>query len=187
MTDPLVLQDGIVLRRLEVGDAGALADAYLRNRDQLSAVEPTREESFYTAAAQEDRLGRIEQRQRDGIQRSYVMARGDRIVGTANLQNIVRGALCSADVGYWVDIGEAGRGLATTTVATLCRIADTELDLHRLAASTGIDNVASQRVLAKNGFTEYGLVTRYLFIAGAWSDSRLFQRILNDRPSKYAL
>ena len=182
-----MLRDGIVLRPLELGDAAALADAYRRNRDQLSPVEPTRDESFYTAAEQEARLGRIVQRQHDGVQRSYVMVRDSCIVGTANVQNIVRGALCSADVGYWVDIDEAGRGLATATVAALCRIADTELDLHRLAASTSPDNLASQRVLAKNGFAEYGYVTDYLFIAGAWRDSRLFQRILNDRPSRYAL
>ncbi|MER6104301.1 GNAT family protein [Streptomyces sp. NPDC001832] len=44
------------------------------------------------------------------------------------------------------------------------------------------DNVASQRVLAKCGFEQYGMAPRYLHINGEWRDHRLFQRILHDGP-----
>jgi [ribosomal protein S5]-alanine N-acetyltransferase len=81
-----------------------------------------------------------------------------------------------------MDAAETGKGLTTAAVAALCRIGDTELDLHRIEASTLPSNLASQRVLAKNGFTLFGKAPTYLHINGEWTDSQLYQRILNDRP-----
>jgi ribosomal-protein-alanine N-acetyltransferase len=49
--------------------------------------------------------------------------------------------------------------------------------MHRLEAGTLVDNVASQRVLEKNGFERIGLARAYLRIAGAWRDHILFQRV----------
>ena len=42
---------------------------------------------------------------------------------------------------------------------------------------TLVDNLASQRVLEKNGFDRIGLARRYLRIAGDWCDHVLFQRV----------
>ena len=56
-------------------------------------------------------------------------------------------------------------------------------DLHRLEAGTLVDNYASRRVLAKNGFSEIGLAPRYLQIAGRWQDHIFYQR-LNEPPSR---
>ena len=57
------------------------------------------------------------------------------------------------------------------------RLAFHELGLHRLQADTLVHNAASQRVLARNGFTRIGLAPRYLRIAGRWQDHVLHQRL----------
>lgn len=106
----------------------------------------------------------------------------DRVVGGFNLNAIVLGPLRSAVLGYWVDVELAGRGLATAAVRTICDLARSELRLHRIEAGTVLHNAASQRVLAKCGFEEYGVAPRYLHIDGEWRDHRLFQRILHDGP-----
>ena len=111
----------------------------------------------------------------------WVLIAGDRLVGTATLSNIVAGSWRSGDLGYWIDVAEVGRGLASAAVAAVCAIADSELLLHRIAASTRAENAASQRVLTKNGFEQYGFARNYLHINGAWGDSNLYQRILNAR------
>jgi ribosomal-protein-alanine N-acetyltransferase len=38
-----------------------------------------------------------------------------------------------------------------------------------------VDNVASQRVLEKNGFEQVGIARGYLHIGGEWRDHVLFQ------------
>jgi len=60
-------------------------------------------------------------------------------------------------------------------VGELIGLAFGELGLHRLEAGTLIDNLASQRVLEKNGFEAIGLARGYLHIGGEWRDHMLFQ------------
>jgi ribosomal-protein-alanine N-acetyltransferase len=89
---------------------------------------------------------------------------------------VIRGPLQSANVGYWVDHARNGRGLATAAVADAVAFAFEDAGLHRVEAGTLLDNVASQRVLEKNGFERIGVARRYLLIAGDWRDHVLFQR-----------
>ena len=91
------------------------------------------------------------------------------------------GPFRSASIGYWLAVDAVGRGLATRAVDTVAEIADTELKLHRIEASTVTNNIASQRVLQRAGFHQIGSAPNYLHIDGAWRDHNLYQRILNDR------
>jgi [ribosomal protein S5]-alanine N-acetyltransferase len=177
------LTDDVVLRPATQRDAAALLRAYTRNRDHLKRWEPRRREEFYTLAGQEHRLKDVLEQMRAGRALPWVLSDGKEIVGRVTLNSIVRGPFLSADVGYWIDVGHGGRGLTTKAVLEVCRMADQDLGLHRLAASTLLDNVASQHVLLKAGFEPIGVAPRYLEIDGKWQDQRLFQRILNDRPA----
>ena len=103
------------------------------------------------------------------------------MVGRVNLNNIVMGVLRSASVGYWVAAEHGGRGLATGAAEYACAQAQGR-GLHRVEAGTMLHNDASQRVLERCGFEFIGVAPRYLFLAGAWQDHRLYQRILHDRP-----
>jgi ribosomal-protein-alanine N-acetyltransferase len=70
--------------------------------------------------------------------------------------------------------------VATAAVAAVVRIAFSDLGLHRLQADTLVHNTASQRVLARNGFTRIGLAPRSLRIAGRWQDHVLHQLLEED-------
>ena len=94
-----------------------------------------------------------------------------------SVTNIVRGPFRSANLGYAVAREVNGRGITTHAVGEVCRWAFTEAGLHRLEAGTLLDNHASQRVLAKNGFEQIGIARNYLFIDGEWRDHILFQRV----------
>jgi [ribosomal protein S5]-alanine N-acetyltransferase len=104
----------------------------------------------------------------------------DAIAGVISLSHIMRGPLQSASVGYWVARDRNGRGLASRALAAMVDYAFTELDLHRLEATTAVDNVASQRVLARTGFTQIGVARKRILIRGAWQDSLLFERVADD-------
>jgi ribosomal-protein-alanine N-acetyltransferase len=157
-----------VIRRLAADDAPELAALLVENRAFLAPFEPHRDERFYTAEGQREHL------EREG-KHDFAILDGVGIVGTLQLSNVVRGPLQSANLGYWVAERLNGRGLATKAVADVILVAFGELGLHRLEAGTLVDNVASQRVLEKNGFERIGVARGYLHIGGAWRDHVLFQ------------
>jgi [ribosomal protein S5]-alanine N-acetyltransferase len=178
------LPAGAHLRLLEPGDAPALLAAQLKNRQYLFPFEPDRPDSFWTLPGQEERVGALIAKTAAGTHFATAIVRDERILGCLTFSDIVRGPLCSTSLGYWVDAEETGQGLASGAVDAICRVADEQLGLHRIGADTLLTNQASQRVLTRNGFVEYGLAPQYLHIGGGWRDCRMFQRILNDRPPR---
>ncbi|WP_119293288.1 GNAT family protein [Streptomyces sp. YIM 130001] len=177
------LPDGVTLRPLTESDAEPLLRAYVVNREHLAPWEPRRPPDFYTLVGQESRARDRVQLQREGRLSSWALQDEERIVGTITLSHIELGPFRSAHLGYWIDSGYTGRGLATAAANAVCRAADEQLGLHRIEAGTLLDNTASQRVLERCGFSRIGVAPRYLHIDGAWRDHVLFQRVLHDRPA----
>ena len=175
------LTPDVQLRIATLDDAAGLADAYIRSWDHLKPWEPDRPETWFTPAGQREKLTASLAKYKDGRTVPWVLTEGDRIVGAITLNDVVPGPFRSASLGYWLAIDAVGRGLVTRAVETVAEIADTELKLHRIEASTLTNNVASQRVLQRTGFAQIGTAPTYLHIAGAWQDCNLYQRILNDR------
>ncbi len=173
--------EGYRIRGLQVGDGAALAAAYRRNRAHLAPWDPSRQESFYTDEVQEREVERNVALAEEGRSYTYPFWRGDQVVGRIVLSNVVRGPLQSGTIGYWVDREHQGRGLARAGVEHVV-VAATAMGLHRLEAGTMLDNAASQAVLRRCGFREYGTAERILFIRGEWRDHLLFQRVLHDDP-----
>ncbi|MEV6288071.1 GNAT family protein [Kribbella sp. NPDC051770] len=172
------LTDTVVLRVVRPDDAASFVEAQDRCREQLGPWEPARAESWYDAGFHAERFAAL--LEKDNVV-PWVLVEDDQVIGTATLSNIVHGAWRNGDIGYWVDVAQAGKGLATAALNAVCALADEVLLLHRIAASTNHDNYRSQRVLEKCGFTQYGFAPNYLHINGAWRDSNLYQRILNER------
>jgi ribosomal-protein-alanine N-acetyltransferase len=159
-----------------------LAAAYERNRQHLAPWDPERDDRFFTPEWQESHVAASLVESDAGRSARFVLIRDadHAVVGLVNLNNIVRGAFWSADLGYWIDREHAGRGSMTRAVAAVREHAASVLQLHRLQAATLLHNAASQRVLAANGFERIGIAPKYLRIAGEWQDHVLFQRILAD-------
>ncbi|GAT73149.1 GNAT family N-acetyltransferase [Microbacterium hydrocarbonoxydans] len=169
------------LRPVRIGDGAALARAYTANRAHLAPWEPTRSAVFFTAEWQEQHARQCVEDAAAGRSIRFVIESDDgEIRGRVNLNNVVRGAFWSADLGYWVDTARQHRGLASRAVEKVAGYAKDELRLHRLQAATLLHNVGSQRVLAHNGFERIGMAPKYLKIAGEWQDHLLFQRLLEE-------
>lgn len=165
---------------MRVDDAAALAAVLVRSRDALAPWEPVRPRSYFTVEGQRRGLGdALDLHAHGGSYPGLVLVDGTP-AGRVNLNNVVRGAFESADLGYWVDVAHQGRGVATAAVRAVLAVAFDELGLHRVQAGTLVHNHASRRVLAKNGFAEIGLAPRYVRIAGRWQDHLLHQRLTDD-------
>ncbi len=156
------------LRRATTADVDAFVDYLARNHEHLAPYVPLRPDGFDEPDAVRDRLESSERIQ-------YVALLEERIVGQAALSNVSRAPVfLSCTIGYDVDGELQGRGIATRLVDHAVREAFDVHRLHRVEAGTLVDNVPSQRVLEKLGFTRIGISPRHVRIAGTWQDHALY-------------
>jgi ribosomal-protein-alanine N-acetyltransferase len=168
------------IRLITTGDCEALAELQVRNRAFLSPWDPIRSDEYFTVEGQRANIEAVLERHRSGEAMPWVVLDEDgALAGRITLSGITRGPFQSCSMGYWLSEDQTGKGLATEAVRAAVASAYSELGLHRVQAETLVANAASQRVLAKAGFVQYGLAPKYLKIAGRWQDHLMFQH-LND-------
>ena len=165
-------------RVLQLQDIAELTELLSKNRMFLSPWEPVRDDEFFTVEKQSEiARAALSSYESDAMVPLVILNSAGKLAGRLNISGIVRGALQSAALGYWVSEESNGEGLASRAVAEAIEIA-ASLGLHRLQAETLLHNAASQRVLDKNQFTRFGLAPKYLKIAGQWQDHVMYQRII---------
>ena len=164
-------------RLMTVKDAPALAELFTLNRAFLAPWSPTPPDGFFTTGGQRRAIEEALDDYKRGTRVPHVIVDGEVIVGRITLSNIVRGAFQSCNIGYWVDGARNGRGLASAAVREITELAFGDLGLHRVEAGTLRHNLASQRVLERNGFERFGVAPEYLRIAGRWQDHILYQAL----------
>jgi ribosomal-protein-alanine N-acetyltransferase len=93
-----------------------------------------------------------------------------RLAGEVNLNNVVRGAMQGATIGYWIDQAHAGRSLIAEAVVVVARFAFEQLHLHRLEICIVPRNHNSHRVMEKLALRGEGVALGFLEINGVWED-----------------
>ena len=102
------------------------------------------------------------------------------LVGYVNINNIVRGALCSGYLGYAAFASHSGRGLMTAGLRAVVGDAFASLGLHRLEANIQPDNLRSLRLVQRLGFRREGFSPRYLMVDGEWCDHERWAVLAED-------
>ncbi|MET7517354.1 GNAT family N-acetyltransferase [Streptomyces sp. NPDC005480] len=143
------------LKRLHARHAPAVLAFELANRTYFAASISDRGDEFFDQFT--DGYNAALAEQEAGICAFYVLVAEDgSVLGRFNLYDLEDG---TARLGYRVAEQVAGRGVATTTVRELCRMATAMHGLRTLRAATSHDNPASQKVLTKAGFVPVGPAT----------------------------
>jgi len=183
---PLRVRAGRVgLRPPRLRDASAWSELRLQDREYLQRWEPTtfgdwhERNALLAWPAQWSALRGLGRR---GQALPFVITVDGRLAGQLTVGNIVRGALRSAWIGYWVTAGLAGGGVATAAVALAVDHCFGPAGLHRLEATVRPENGPSLRVLEKSGFRREGLFERYLDVEGAWRDHFVYGLTAEDVP-----
>ncbi len=102
--------------------------------------------------------------------------------GQVTVSGISYGAMCWAQIGYWIDPRWAGRGLIPLGVAMAVDYCFTVLRLHRVEVAIRPENDKSLAVVRKLGFRDEGMRERYMHVRGAWRDHRVFSLMAEDVP-----
>lgn len=184
---PLAVPAGMVeLRPPHLFDASAWSRIRLRDQAHLENWEPSgvgRWEDRNGTLAWPSQWWALRALARSGQSLPFMICVNGDVVGQVTVGNIVRGALCSAWIGYWVASHVVRGGVATASVAMLVDHCFAEGGLHRLEATVRPENTPSLRVLAKLGFQQEGLFRRYLDVAGGWRDHYCFALTTEDAPT----
>jgi [ribosomal protein S5]-alanine N-acetyltransferase len=167
----------IELKLLTPENAKELLEFYERNREHLKCYEATRDESFYTYEVQKRDLTENYRQFLSGNSVNLGIFKDDSFIGKIKISNIVMGVFKNAFVGYSMDRDEQGNGYMKEALRLVLDYAFNNLGLHRIEATTLVDNIKSQSVLLACGFKEIGISEKYLFINGKWRDHKIFYKV----------
>ncbi len=93
-----------------------------------------------------------------------------KFAGQLTVDNVVRGVMRGAHLGYWIDQSVAGRGHMSLAVAMVVEHCFGPVGLHRLQADVRPENAPSRALVIGLGFREEAYFLRYLDIDGNWRD-----------------
>lgn len=164
----------VMLRPLVAPDFSAWSEVRRRNHDWLTVWEPKR--SAHAPDPTHDRdafSARCGQRERDrqtGAGYAFGLFVDNAFAGEINLNNVVRGALQTGTVGYWIDQVKAGHSYVAEGVVVVLRYAFEDLGLHRVEICIVPRNHNSRRVMEKLAIRDEGTALRFLEINGVWED-----------------
>ena len=167
----------ITLKNLTPEHANEMLQYYIDNKEHLHEVEPTRDLSFYSLEVQRNILLESYRQYLNGTSLDMGIFKDNKLIGKIKLSNIVYGVFKSAFVGYGIDKNQQGKGYMKEALKLICDYAFDTMGLHRIEASTLLDNERSKGVLKGCGFEEVGINRKYLFINGQWRDHITFYKI----------
>ncbi|AGK95215.1 GNAT family N-acetyltransferase [Clostridium pasteurianum] len=168
--------DNISLKIVTPDDTIDLLQYYIRNKQHLKLYEPKREDSFYSIEAQHQILMDNYKQFINGTAACFGIYKDKKFIGKIQISGVIYGVFKSGIIGYSMDREYEGRGYMKEALAKIIEYAFKEMELHRLEASTLIDNKKSQSVLKSCGFKELGVNEKYLFINGEWKDHITFYK-----------
>ena len=105
-----------------------------------------------------------------------------KLIGVVGADTAEPGLTEKAEIGYWLAKPYWGQDIMTDAVRAYVEYAFGELKMLRLTAHVFVSNLASARVLEKNGFKLEGHLRKHFQKDGEWLDSLLYGLLKEDLP-----
>ncbi|OAY55740.1 uncharacterized N-acetyltransferase p20 [Manihot esculenta] len=105
----------------------------------------------------------------------------NRPIGAISVTKNSGNDVCRGELGYVLAARYWGKGIATKAVKMVAKTIFSERpELERLEALVDVENVGSQRVLEKAGFTREGVLRKYFIRKGRSRDMVMFSLLSTD-------
>ena len=162
-------------------DTQSYLDLIQVTRVPYQAVEPVRDDEFYTLEAQARRPRWVKAAEEGtGYQFGIYTIKDSLLIGQVSINNVVLGVANYADMGYFIHPDYQGGGRMTAAVKLAVAYGFRALKLNRVQAAVLPSNKGSQRVLEKNGFQFEGTARKYLKINGKYQDHQIYAVLAED-------
>lgn len=141
----------IVIKKLQDEDLEKLFEFELENRAYFEEMVPSRGDDYYNFEIFKQRNKALIDEQAQGLSYFYLIRNKEGLIlGRMNLVDIEM-SQARGHVGYRVGKAYTGKGIANIALNLLLETT-TELGIRRISAKTTTNNIASQKILEKNGF-----------------------------------
>ena len=167
----LALTETVHLRHLETADADELHALVAANREHLVPWMPWAAEQDLARTRAFIEQTRRQLAENNGFQ--VAMVEDGRIIGALGF-GAVDWDNRSSDIGYWIAHTHEGRGLVTRGVRALVEHAFRVWKLHRLEIQAAPENLRSQAVALRLGFTREGVRRECERSGDRWLDGVVF-------------
>ena len=153
---PVIESDNLILREIIEDDLKDIAvftrdpEIYKYWGDNMSTLEKN-VGSYY-----ERFIKRTPGEKRNVFHWGIALKNENRIIGQIFLKDIQNNRIGS--IGYRIARDYWGKGIMTEAVKTVIKFCFTQTELKRLEASAQKENIASNKVLEKSGFTQEGFI-----------------------------
>ncbi|SEN97729.1 ribosomal-protein-alanine N-acetyltransferase [Paenisporosarcina quisquiliarum] len=142
----------VYIERLQVTDAEGLYNFELENRTFFEAMVPTRGDDYYNPEIFKKRHEALLEEQVQGVSCFYLIKdKNSSILGRINIVDIDESHKIG-HLGYRVGQAHNGKGFANKALKILVEKVVEEGRLKQIKAQTTTNNIASQKVLERNGF-----------------------------------
>ncbi len=171
---PTLTTKRLVLRELRSEDASAL---FAMRSDPIT-MQFVRRPLATTIDDAHALIAKIHgiQRANEGAQWAIMLTSDDTFIGLIGLWRIVK-EHHRAELGYTLSRAHWGQGILTEAIPAVMDHGFGVLGCHSVEAITDPRNVASMRVLEKNGFVREGYFKEDIFWNGVFTDSVVYSRL----------
>jgi ribosomal-protein-alanine N-acetyltransferase len=170
---PVIRTERLTVRVAAETDVPALLRFFADNREHMAPWEPRRPPGFHTDDFWRVQVGRHRRAFETGSALMLFFFLNDQpseVVGQISFTSIVRGPAEMCIVGYALAESAQGKGYMHEALSASIEYVFSHLNLHRVMANFMPQNIRSNAVLRRLGFTVEGYARDYLYIDGAWRD-----------------
>ncbi len=168
---PVIRTERLLLRPTTVADADVLYELR-RNEDVMRYIDRPRPDSINDILAL---IQKIQDRfeSNDGISWALALPDTDRYIGTISFHEIMK-AHFRAEVGYMLHPDFHGKGIMSEALQAVIAHGFNNMGLHSIEAHLDPCNVASARILERNGFVREGLFKENHYWQGRFNDTAIY-------------
>ncbi len=154
----------IKLEKLDVENSKEVFDFEMENREYFETCLPPRSSSYYNIDEYNKIIESLIKEQNNSECYLYLIKNNrEELVGRINLFLVNNIGKIVAELGYRIGKIHGGKGIATEAVKLLL---EEDIKVNKIIAGTAEENIASQKVLEKNGFKFENKIENYIEING---------------------
>ncbi|CAB4651351.1 unannotated protein [freshwater metagenome] len=143
--------DDLVIRSLEVSDAGQVVEAVTESLSELLQWMPWAQFEPQSVTQREELIAQWSKDWEEKKDFPVGIFRDDQLVGCSGLH--LRHGVGQIEIGYWVRTACVGQGIATRVTSVLTGVALALPEVHEVLIAHDVANVCSQFIPERLGFT----------------------------------